>query len=144
MSTTTVIEQTGNKIVANHDVSKFLLGFNSFISVSHTAPGGGSVLTEGLIMGRIAATGKVVELDHTAVDGSQIPVGVLIAAKTVAGAATVDLNLVNKGKVAESKLTFKAGTTLASEIDGRQLRDWLNDIGLELTGGEELTKVDNQ
>lgn len=143
MSTVTTVEQTGNKLVTNYNVSKFLLGFNSFIDATHTAGGTDSVLTEGLVMGRIQATSKIVPLDKDAVDGSQYPVGCLVEAKTVTANASASLTLVNKGKIDPAKVTLKSGTTLTSDIDGRQLNDWLNSM-FDQEAGMELTKVDNQ
>lgn len=143
MSTVTNIEATNNKLVNNYDVSKFLLGFNNFIEGTYTDSGAGSSLTEGLVMGRIQATSKLVPCDSAAVDGSQFPVGCLVEAKTVTAAATVTLTLVNKGRVASSKVTLKAGVALTADVDGRQLGDHLRAI-LDLQDGVELTKIDNQ
>lgn len=143
MSTVTQVESTNNKLVTNYDTSKFLLGFNTFIKATHTAGGTDSVLTEGLVMGRIQATSKVVPLDSAAVDGSQFPVGVLIEAKTVAANATSTLNLVKSGRLDAAKITLKAGTALTDDIEGRQLQDLL-DLMFDLSTAIELTKVDNQ
>lgn len=143
MSTVTNVEATSNKLVTNYDVSKLVLGFNTFSKGTFTDGGAGTTLTAGMIMGRITATGKIVQQDKDAVDGSEFPVGILIEDRTVTAAATVELNLA-VGKIAESKVTYKAGTTKASDIDGHQLGDWLQIIGVILMGGTELTKIDNQ
>lgn len=146
MSTVTNVLQTGNQLTSNFDLSKFLLGFNSFAqpAPSVTASGADVVLLQGEVMGRIHATGLIIPLAIAAVDGSQIPVGVVIADQTILDGDTDSVNLVNKGRVAESKINFAGAETLDSVVDERRLRDWLNDIGLKLMAGEELTGTDNQ
>ena len=146
MSTVTNVLQTGNQLTSNFDLSKFLLGFNSFAqpAPSVTASGADVVLLQGEVMGRIHATGLIIPLAIAAVDGSQIPVGVVIADQTILDGDTDSVNLVNKGRVAESKINFAGAETLDTVVDERRLRDWLNDIGLELMAGEELTGTDNQ
>lgn len=143
MSEVTKITDTANQLTNNYDVSKFLLGFNSFIEADMTAGATDEIVTQGLVLGRIAATGKVVALDPAATDGSQYPVGLAIVDITVVAGATKTLNIVNKGKIAESFINFSGATTLDSVVGDRTLRDWLNDLGLELAGGEELTNFDN-
>lgn len=140
---TTIQLQNGSQMIVTSDLSKFCIGFNAFISANYTDSGSGSTLTQGLVMGRIAATGLIVPCDPTAVDGSQYPVGLVIEEKVVTAAATVAVTMVNKGRVASSLITLKSGVALTDEIDGRRLSDWLNDLGLELSGGEDLTAYDN-
>lgn len=143
MSTVNTVLSTNNMQITNYDVSKLAIGFNSFITATHTAPVGGSVLTGGMVLGRITATGKVVELDSAAVDGSQFPIGILVEDRTVAAGVSVDLNIVNRGRVAAEKVTLKAGVALTDDVDGRQLVDHLSQL-VELVAGEELTAFDNQ
>ena len=148
MSTVTNVLANANQLITNYDVTKFLLGNNSFIAADITAAGGNGVLEIGMVMGRIAATRKIVPLDKDATDGSQYPVGLCIQDQTVANAATKSITLVNKGKIAASMINFFDTETLDTEIGHanhtRIIRDWLNSMGLELMLGEELTIVDNQ
>ena len=146
MSTVTNTEQTRNQLISNFDLSKFLLGFNSFAqpSPSVAASGADVVLVQAEVMGRIHATGLIIPLVAAAVDGSQIPVGLTIVDQTILDGDTDAVNLVNKGRIAESKINFAGAETLDTVVDERRLRDWLNDIGLELMAGEELTGTDNQ
>ena len=146
MSEITNILQTRNQLISNFDLSKFLLGFNSFAqpSPSVAASGADVVLLQGEVMGRIHATGLIIPLAAAAVDGSQIPVGIAIVDQTILDGDTDAVNLVNKGRVAESKINFAGAETLDTVVDERRLRDWLSDIGLELMAGEELTGTDNQ
>jgi len=140
------VEQTRNQLTTNYDVSKFLLGFNSFIDGSLTSSGTTSLL-QGMVMGRIDSTGLLVPADKDATNGSQIPVGLCVIDQTILDGITATVRLVNKGKVAESKVNFLDVETLATLIgpanNQRSYRDYLNDLGIELAGGEELTIYDN-
>jgi hypothetical protein len=147
MSGITNVTQTRNQLHSLYNTAKFLLGFNSFISAEMTAAAGDGVLTEGLVMGRISATQKIVPLDKDATDGSQYPVGIVIEPQTIANGVTASVVLVNKGRVAESLITFKDGamtTPIGVANHQKILRDHLGDMGFELMGGEELTGYDNQ
>lgn len=148
MSKVTNILATENQLITNYDVSKFLLGFNSFASGDVTASGADVVTLQGMVMGRISATNLIVPMDKDATDGSQYPVGLCVIDNTVTDGTTETLQLVNKGKVAESKINFLDVETLDTPVgvanNQKTIRDWLNDLGLILAGGEELTKIDNQ
>ena len=147
MSTVTNTVQTRNQLTTNYDLSKFLLGFNSFVNANVTASGADVVLTQGQLMGRIAATQLLTPCVATATDGSQIPVGLAVVDQTIADGDTDAVNLVNKGKVDESKIDLAGVETLATLIgptsNTRSYRDYLNDLGLELVTAEELTAFDN-
>ena len=147
MAEVTTQIQTNNMLVTDYDTSKLLLGFNEFIDGTITAAAGSGILTSGMVMGRVAATGKVTPVVAAAVDGSQYPIGVCIQTKTVADGATALVPMVNKGRVAESFIDFLGAETLDSTVGPannlRTYRDLLNDLGLILMGGIELTAVDN-
>lgn len=87
------------------------------------------------VMGRIAATGKVVPIDKDAVDGSQYPCGVLYlgtaSSRTVLDTVTVnDICLTIGGKFDFNGLVFStAGTDLDSVVDGRTIFDLLINKG---------------
>lgn len=143
MTTVTTTTQTRNALVNDFDTSKFLLGDNNTIDADLTASAGNGVLLQGMVMGRISATRKLLPLDKDAVDGSQFPVGICIVNQTIADAATGTVTLVNKGRIAESKINFFDVETLDTVVGDKTLRDWLNDLGLILKGGQELTAHDN-
>lgn len=142
------VEQTRNQLITNYDVSKFLLGFNAFVDGQVAASGADVDLLQGEVMGRIAATKLLVPCVATANDGSQIPAGLAVFGQTILDGNTDDVRLVNKGRVPEAKINFAGAETLDTLIgptnNQRTIRDYLNDLGLELEGGLELTKVDNQ
>lgn len=135
----TVKIQTNNMLSTEYDFSKFLLGDNSFIQAT---AGSSTSLLEGMVMGRISASGLVIPCVHGATDGSQYPVGIAIIDQTVVS-STTEVNLVNKGRVAVSKINFSTATTLDSVVGDRRLRDWINDLGIVLSSGTELTEYDN-
>ena len=149
MSQISQIEQTRNQSIVNYDVSKLALGDNEFVSADYTASGD-TTLAQGLVLGKVAATGALVALAPTATDGSQFPYGVLYLglheSVTILDGESETLTLINKGRVAESKLSFPAGVTIDTVIDSddRTVKDYLNSLGLILEGGTELTAVDNQ
>jgi hypothetical protein len=153
MSTVTNKLQTASAMFNDYDTSNLLLGFNSFIDGTITAAAGSGVLLAGMVMGRVAATGKITPCVVSATDGSQYPIGVCIQTQTVADGASALIPLVNKGRVAESKIDFLGAETLATVVkitttepaDYAQTtyRDLLNNLGLILMGGIELTGVDN-
>ena len=98
MSTVTNTLRTRNQLISNFDLSKFLLGFNSFAQPSPnvTASGADVVLVQAEVMGRVHATGLIIPLVAAAVDGSQIPVGLTIVDQTILDGDTDAVNLVNK------------------------------------------------
>ncbi|HTH58244.1 MAG TPA: head decoration protein [Cyclobacteriaceae bacterium] len=145
MSNVTQTLQTNNQLTNNYDVSKIFVWQNRFNDASYTNGGGAPVtLVAGTVMGRITATGLVVPLVSTAVDGSQIPVGILNQDVVVAPGATMNVSLCNQGDVVESLLTFSNGTdTMDTTVSGRKLRDHVQAQGIHLVGGTDLTGFDN-
>ncbi len=146
MNTVINVSRTNNQLYDNRETSKLLLGFNGFNYGNVTASGADVELTEGLVMGRISATGLLTPLTIAATDGSQYPVGICIKTQTVADGETAAIKVVNKGKVNENKITFSTGTmdsAIGVANNQKILRDWLNDLGLELESSTELTGYDN-
>lgn len=148
MSTATTAENTSNKLVTNYDSSKIFLGDNNYITADYTNDGYDDVtLAAGTVMGRVAATDKVIPLESDASDGSQYPVGILAEAATVEAGADAVLSLCNYGDVEESQLVLeKVGDTLATVISGKTLRDRIaaDTAGVRLQLATEMTGEDNQ
>ena len=80
--------------------------------------------------------------------GKRISTYICIVDKIVVDGSTETLNLVNKGRIAESKVNFADVETLATPVgpanNQKTIKDWLNDLGIIFEGGMELTKIDNQ
>lgn len=148
MSTTTVILNTGQQAILDTDVSKIFLWGNRYESADYTNSGYDDVnLVAGTVMGRVTATGKVIPLQSDAVDGSQLPVGVLNKDWVVEAGDTQEVAFCVKGDVETSKLIFtKTGDDLDTIVSSRNLRDRIqgDTVGIKLVTGTELTGVDNQ
>lgn len=147
MSDQTIQVQNKNQIFVDNDTLKLLLGNNEFIQGDVTASGADVEMVEGLVVSRIGATGKLKPFQATVVDGSEYIVGVAIVTQTVADGTTVTVDLVNKGRIDESVINFLGAETLETlaGVTGaqRRVKDILEDLGLVLLGGTELTAVDN-
>ena len=143
----TITEQTNSQIFVSTDTTKFLLGFNEFVTADVTASGADVDLVEGMVMGKISATAKIIPLDKDATDGSALPFGICIKTQTVVDGTTVSITCVNKGRIAESIINFLDVETLATPTGAsnfqKTIRDHLNDLGLILESGVELTAIDN-
>jgi hypothetical protein len=147
MSKQTTKVQDGNSLFVENDVSKLLLGFNEFDSGDVTASGADVVLTEGMILGQISATGKLVVMASASVDGSQFPFGIVIKDKTVVDGTTEELTVVTKGRIDETKLVFDGSDDLDTAVGAatfqRTYRALLNDLGFTLKASIEMTTPDN-
>jgi hypothetical protein len=136
-----------NMLTSNYDVSKIFVWDNRYDSAEFTNSSGSEVTLEaGLVLGRIAATGKVVELDPAGSDGSQFPVGILAQSATVANGATVKLTYCVAGDVAEDKVILAYGVDLSDVVSGKTIYDRIGSdtVGIKLVGGFENTNFDNQ
>lgn len=146
MSIISEVTRTANQTNTSYDVSKVGLGNNEFITADYTSTDAIDI-AEGTVFGRIHATGKIAILDKDAANGSQFPIGVMYngigGTKSVGAATTVTLTLINKGRINAGKLAFSSGTTVESVVSSRQVRDYLNDIGLVLESSTQLSALDN-
>lgn len=146
MSATTA-ENTNNKLVTNYDTNKLLLWNNRTIEADYTNDGYDVTLEAGTVMGRVAATSKVIPLESDASDGSQYPIGVLCEETEVAEGDDAVLTLCVSGDVNENLLVFtKSGDDLDTVISGKTMRDRIGSdtVGIMLKAGQEQTTVDNQ
>lgn len=145
MSEVNNVTQKSNVLITNYDVSKFLLGDNHFTSGDVTASGE-TEIKQGMLMGRVAADGKLKPLDPSATDGSQYPVGCAIIDQTIADGETVTVTVVNKGRVDYDTLNLTSGA-LTDDVgpadNKRRVIDLLRDLGIIDQEGQELTDYDN-
>ena len=136
-----------NQLFANQDTSKIFVWDNRTATFNYNNATYSDVeLTAGMIMGRISATGFITELDATASDGSQFPIGILFESQTVEPGDTVQLTVCVSGDVVENKIVLKSGTTMNSVISSRRLFDRIGSdtVGVKLVqGSDELTTFDN-
>lgn len=146
-NTITTVTNTDNQLHVNYQEKNLLRGNNEFSYGDVTASGSDVTITQGEVMGRISATGKLVPLLHSATDGSQYPAGLAYVGinetKTIADGETKTIELVYQGKINASLINFGTASTLDDVVGGRTVRDWLRDIGLVLDESQELTNFAN-
>jgi len=147
MSEANTTLNTSNQLNTDYDFSKIFIGNNDFRNGTLVNPEAGEeTIVAGTLLGRVTAGGNVQVLKSAAVDGSQIPIGILAETITLAAAATAEVSFCIGGDVAQEKLILNGGDTLATDIDGRQLGDRIeaDTLGIYLVAGDELTEFDNQ
>ena len=146
-NTNTVITNTDSQLHVDYQSKNLLRGNNEFSNGDVTASGSDVTITQGEVMGRISATGKLIPLAHGASDGSQYPAGLaylgINQTKTITDGTTKTIELVYQGRVDASLINFGTASTLDDVVGGRTVRDWLRDIGLVLIDPQELTKFAN-
>lgn len=146
MSTVTEVENTGQQAHFQTDISKiFIWNPRTILADYENTTGSDVVLKAGRLMGRISATGFLLELVSGAVDDSNIPLGFLIRDITIPTATTPTLTIVVSGDVAEELVILDAGDTLETVISGRRLRDRIlaDTQGILLVPSTDLTNFDN-
>lgn len=108
---------SGGLLTTNYDNSNLFLANNRFQTATYTNGTGSSVtLAEGTLMGRVFSNNKVLPQVSTAVDGSQMPIGVLKGSYTVANGASVTVTFCYSGDVTSDMLTLGGSDTLATVI----------------------------
>jgi hypothetical protein len=144
-----------NLLVTNFSQRNIFIWNNRFNSqaAEYTDSGSGSTLAAGIMIGRISATGKVKQCITTATDGSQIPIGILLADYEVAASASVDLTFGIAGDVDSGMIVFggSPADTLSSAVflnDGTTkigtVLDVLNGKGILPIATNEMTYEDTQ
>lgn len=145
MSGVTLITQTGNQLHSDYDFSKIFVFDNKYRKISISPVGADLVLTAGMLIGTIGATGKGLVMKSAAVDGSAIPTGVCAETKTIPDGETEDVLICIGGHVVEDKLIFDGADDLDTVVSLRTYRDRIaaDTLGIYLVGGTELSAVDN-
>lgn len=146
MSNQTIFENTGQQAHIGTDTSKIFIWEPRTIEADfNNVTGSDVVLEAGMLMGRISASGFVVQVDSGNVTGEEFPLGVLMQDITVPTATTVSVTIAVSGDVAEELLILKAGTDLDDVVIGRRLRDRIggDTVGIILVAGTQLTDFDN-
>lgn len=137
-----------NPLIANYDNSNIFVLNNQYETATYTNPEGDDVtLLKGTVMGRIAASNKIIPLESTASDGSQYPIGILADDYTVEYTESATLTFCKAGDVVKSKIVFYNGTdTVETVVSSRTLGDRIqgDSLGINLVGGDQLTAEDNQ
>lgn len=144
-----------NLLVNNYSQNPIFIWNNRFNSqaATYTDSGSGSTLSAGMMIGRVTANGKVKQCITTATDGSQIPIGILLADYTIAASASVDLTFGISGDVNSSLIVFGGSpadslTTQCYLNNGTSaigtVLDVLNGKGIIPVKANEITYQDTQ
>lgn len=151
MSTGTEVNKTNNQLHTDYDVSKIFVWNNRYQKETlKNITGGALDYLPGTLMGRITTggdTGKIIPLASAAVDGSAVPVGILLTnVEGLAAAGEKEVSICIAGDVVESKLILDGSDTVDTVIDGRTIRDRISadTHGIKLVASAELTDFDNQ
>lgn len=136
---------TNNQSTWLYDRTKVFLGCNTFEEHAYKAPAAEVTLTNGQVMGRVSATGALLELKSGAADGSEIPFGILVGDHTIAIGETPNLSVCVSGNVSLNDIVFDGADTVATVVDGRRLDDRIagDTLGVKLISGTENTIDDN-
>lgn len=88
----------------------------------------GETLLRGTVVGKITIGGEVVACDHTAVDGSQVPYGVMVYPVTTSGATAPGL-IYDFGLFNANELSFGGTSTVADLKDAMKSANlYVNDV----------------
>jgi hypothetical protein len=127
--------------------------YNTIVLTDTNATGSDIQLLQGMLIGRVAATGLAKQSISTATDGSQIPIGVLAVDTLVAAGTSANLTICIQGDVDYSMLVFggSPADTVASKIYTNAgaaylgtYGDLLNGLGVLPIVSTEMTYLDNQ
>lgn len=134
-------------LITNYDNAKIFIWDNRYEQGTYTNTTGDEVtLAKGTLMGRIAASQKLVPLVASASDGSQYPVGILADDYVVDYGESVNITICIGGDVAEELVILTSPDTLNTLVSSRSLRDRIagDTLGIKLVSGEQMTAYDNQ
>jgi len=113
-------------ITADTDRAKCFIWNNEFkTGTLLNASGAEATFALGTVLGRIAASGKLVPLTTAAEDGSAFPVGVLAQTVTLGIAGEDTVTFAISGDVNESMIILDGADTLATVIALRTIGDRL-------------------
>ncbi len=134
-------------LIKNYDNAKIFIWDNRYEEGTYTNPTGDEVtLAKGTLMGRIAASQKLVPLVASASDGSQYPVGILADDYVVDYGASANVTICVGGDVAEELVILTSPDTFSTLVSSRSLRDRIagDTLGIKLVSGEQMTAYDNE
>lgn len=148
MSSANIRLNTGQQITTDYDISKIFIFNNRYENDNYVNNSNYSPLTllAGTVMGRIASTGYMTPCLASAVDGSQIPRGILAHdVVNLAGGANQKIAICVSGDVAENKVIFFYGDSLETIVQGVRYRDRIqaDTVGVLLRKSTEMTDYDN-
>ncbi len=113
--------------------------YNSITAEYTNGTGSEVTLLKGMLIGRIASSGKVKQAISTATDGSQVPIGILASDYTVANGDSVDVTFCIQGDVDYSLIVYGGSpadtiSTVISLVDSGSATVKVGTIGDILNG----------
>lgn len=148
MSDVSQVLNNGQQAIFQYNTEKIFLGSNRYKTFDlNNASGASKTFPAGLVMGQIAATGKIVPCVSTANDGSQYPIGILNQDITLANGADANVQVCTSGDVNINAILFdNVYDSLTTVISGQtfQRRIGTDTVGVNLMAETELTEPDNQ
>jgi hypothetical protein len=147
MGNQTVTVNTANQLYINNDSSQVFIG-NTFTRRSESVTNStydAITISVGTVMGRVTASNTMIPFKSTAVDGSQIPRGLMNSTVIIPAGEQVELPIVISGEVATNKLVFeRSGDSITTSVGSLGLvQDLLGAIGIKLVNSREMTEFDN-
>ena len=147
MSTVNGLNITSNQAQFDYDISKIFIWDNRYEKGTLLNASGGVLdYQPGTLLGRIAASGKLVPCTAGATDGSEIPVGVLkTQVLQLADAGEESVNICIAGDIVADKFILDGADTFDTDYNGRILRDRIqgDTMGIKIVESTELTEFDN-
>jgi|SRR5882762_9295175 len=144
MSTNNIPYQTPNMLIVNTDTSKIAIwNPRSQKGIYNNGTYDASTVPAGTLLGRVSATGKLKALVSTAVDGSQLPVGVAMDDYAIDEGTDGTIFFYDMGDIVEGAIKLQGGDTLDTVVSGRRLRDHLAAQGIKLVSEAEQSAYDN-
>ena len=145
---TVVRDNTRNQAAFDRTLNNLLIYGNSFLKGDYANISGAlETVAVGQLLGRVAATGKLVVCKSAAVDGSAEPAAInVVELEDIAIAGTVDnIAPCNGGKVNVNAIVFDGTDTLDTLVGGVRMGDLLirNSKDLELIDVLGNTEFDN-
>ena len=136
---------TGNQSTFQYVRKIMFLGNNTFEAHAYKSTAGIKTLVKGQVMGRVSATGFLLELKSAATDGSQVPYGILTEDITIQASGVPNLSVAVSGDVDLSSIVFDGADTVATVVDSQRLDDRLagGTLGIKLIASIENTIPDN-
>ena len=130
-----------NPVITDNTLPSMLLSGNHSFHQETFSAAGALAFPTGMVLGRITASGKVTFYNSGAVDGTEIPLGVLTNALTTTGAGDTEIRMLMSGEVREDKLlVWTAGVPVVPTTAERSL---LADYGIIGLPDTELLRFDN-
>jgi hypothetical protein len=139
---------TQSQSITNYDYSKLFLTNFKAEDGNMAASGADIVLVVGMVLGRIAATGKIAISKSAVSDGSEIPLGICVVDQTIADGENADISFATVAKADATKLVFDGTDTLDTVVtsQNRTFRDLIpaSTEGIQLENLTQLAEYDNQ